>query len=165
MADRGSANLAVLEHTARAGRQEQSWPQRTARKSTPFMQDLTFEELCGLLRDEFGSAPVSSPDYPHVGDGNPVLGTLVLVSEGSAGFAVGAQESGQWVELARFDSEADACAFVLDAIQGSRRPGAPLEAAERAKSERINRDTDHALRRSLGLYVRASTQRKGGSTR
>ncbi|MDQ1112100.1 hypothetical protein QE418_001548 [Microbacterium testaceum] len=114
-------------------------------------REMTFEELCGILRDEFGSAPVSSPDHPHVGDGDPVLGTLVLLIESSAGFAVGTQERGQWTELARFDSESDACAFVLDAIRKSRRPGAPLCAAERAESERINRDANEALRHSLGL--------------
>ncbi|WP_295843943.1 hypothetical protein [uncultured Microbacterium sp.] len=115
------------------------------------MKDLTFQELCDILRDEFGSAPVSSPDHPHVGDGDPVLGTLVLLNERSTGFAVGTQERGQWAELARFDSESDACAFALDSIRKSRRPGAPLGAAERAASERITRETDEALRRSLGL--------------
>ena len=114
-------------------------------------REMTFEELCGILRDEFGSAPVSSPDHPHVGDGDPVLGTLVLLIESSAGFAVGTQGRGQWTELARFDSESDACAFVLDAIRKGRRPGAPLCAAERAESERINRDANEALRHSLGL--------------
>ncbi len=28
------------------------------------MQDLTFEQLCGVLREEFGSARVSSPQHP-----------------------------------------------------------------------------------------------------
>lgn len=115
------------------------------------MQDLTFEELCDLLRDELGSAPVSSPDHPHVGDGDPVLGTLILLNDRSNGFAVGTQERGQWTELARFDSESDACTFALDAIRRSSRPGAPLGAAERAESDRINRDTDQGVRRSLGL--------------
>lgn len=115
------------------------------------MREITFEELCDILREEFGSAPVSSPDHPHVGDGDPVLGTLVLVNERLTGFVVGTQERGQWAELARFDSESDACAFALDSIRKSRRPGARLGAAERAASERITRETDEALRRSLGL--------------
>ncbi|YAF74133.1 hypothetical protein NE358_15360 [Sphingomonas sp. G5] len=115
------------------------------------MREMKFEELCGILRDEFGSAPVSSPDHPHVGDGDPILGTLVLLHEKSSGFVVGTQERGQWTELARFDSESDACAFALDAIRRSRRPGAPRDAAERAESERINRDANEALRHSLGL--------------
>jgi hypothetical protein len=102
------------------------------------VREITFEELCGILREELGSAPVSSPDHPHVGDGDPVLGTLVLVNERLTGFAVGTQERGQWAELARFDSESDACAYALDSIRKMPPTGC---ASRRSGKSRIR--TDH----------------------
>ena len=106
------------------------------------MQDLTFEQLCGVLREEFGSARVSSPQHPRVGDGDPVTGDLILRE---------AQDRGQWSELARFPSESEACAFILDQVRKNHRPGVHLTPAEKAESERITRDFDEELRRTLGL--------------
>lgn len=87
------------------------------------MQNLTFEDLCGLLREEFGSAAVSSPQHPRVGDGDPVTGDLILREEGASSFMVGAQDRGQWSELGRFPSEAEACDFILRQVRHSHRPG------------------------------------------
>lgn len=115
------------------------------------MQDLTFEQLCGVLRKEFGSARVSSPQHPRVGDGDPVTGDLILREDGPSVFVVGAQDRGQWSELARFPSESEACAFILDQVRTNHRPGVHLTPAEKAESERITRDFDEELRRSLGL--------------
>lgn len=115
------------------------------------MQDLTFEQLCGLLRDEFGSAPISSPQHPRVGDGDPVTGDLILREDGPSSFAVGAQDRGQWSELARFASESEACAFILEQVRRMHRPGVRLTPGEKAESERVTRNFDEELRRSLGL--------------
>ncbi len=52
------------------------------------MQDLTFEQLCGVLREEFGSARVSSPQHPRVGDGDPLTGDLILREDGPSVFLV-----------------------------------------------------------------------------
>lgn len=115
------------------------------------MQNLTFEELCGLLRDEFGSAAVSSPQHPRVGDGDPVTGDLILREEGASSFIVGAQDRGQWSELGQFPSEAEACDFILRRVRHSHRPGVRMAPAEKAESERVTRDFDAELRRTLGL--------------
>lgn len=114
------------------------------------MQNLTFDDLCGLLREEFGSAAVSSPQHPRVGDGDPVMGDLILREEGAL-FIVGAQDRGQWSELARFPSEAEACDFILRQVRHGHRPGVSMTPAEKAESERVTRDFDAELRRTLGL--------------
>ena len=115
------------------------------------MQNLNFEDLCGLLRQEFGSAAVSSPQHPRVGDGDPVTGDLILREEGASLFIVGAQDRGQWSELARFPSEAQACDFILLQVRHSHSPGVSMTPGEKAESERVTRDFDAELRRSLGL--------------
>lgn len=115
------------------------------------MQDLTFEQLCGVLREEFGSARVSSPQHPRVGDGDPVSGGLILREDGPSEYVVGSQDRGQWSELARFRSESEACAFVLDQMRKSHRPGVHLTPAEKAESDRITHGFDEELRSTLGL--------------
>jgi len=121
------------------------------------MPDTTFEELCATLRDEFGSAPVSSSEHPRMGDGDPVRGDLILRQEEPFTFAVGATERGQWVELGRFTSESEACAFVLDQVRRSRRPGKHPSAAETAESERTTQQATDDIRRLLGLADPAPT--------
>lgn len=114
------------------------------------MRDLAFKDLCDVLRGEFGSAPVSSPQNPRVGDGDPVKGDLIFWEDRPSSFIVGVHDRGQWSELSRFSSESEACAFILDQVRQSHRPGVHLAPAEKAESDRITRDFDAKLRSVLG---------------
>lgn len=111
---------------------------------------MRFPQLCEALREALGTAPVSSPDYPGIGDGDAVRGDVILRHSDSA-VQVGAQDRGEWVETARFPTEDEACAYILDLILRRRAPHAPLSAEEEQRSRAVTAETDEQLRRMFGI--------------
>ena len=113
---------------------------------------MRFRELCDLLIQETGAAPVYFARYPSLGTAGSDVRPEVIILERDDGFEVGSEDAdrGSWVSGGVFPTEEEAFAYTLRLLTAASPKPVRRASGERARSAEANERFVLGLRTGSG---------------